>query len=254
MSRSALKAFKDKHYHAGNLIVSVAGNVDPEKILKDIEKATAPLPAGPKSTFKKAVYKGGVHHVERNTAQLNLVMTFNGVARNDARTPAAQMLGVILGGGMSSRLFQEIRGKRGLVYSIGAGNSAALDTGTFSIYAGTGPEQIKTLLPVLCDELKKVCQNGVTEQELERAKSQVKVSAARQDESMQSRMLRPAQALQYNGRLMTLEESVEKLDAVTVEDVKKVANEIFSSKPTLSTVGPGANIESYKKICSRLKL
>ncbi len=254
MTREQLQAFMRKHYHAGNLIVSVAGKVDAKEILAKLEETIGAMPSRPKSAFRKAVYSGGAAHDERPLEQLRAVFTFKSYPLSDPRYWSAQILADILGGGMSSRLFHEIREKRGLVYGVSAFQRASTDAGTFNIYAGTGPEKIATLIPVLCDELKKIKENGVTPEELARSQKQMQTRLATQGESVMNRMLSPARSLQQNGRIVTEEEVLKAIKAVTADSVKAAANEIFAGKMTMSTVGPGKNVEAYEKVSARLKI
>src|SRR5690606_8548676 len=120
------------------------------------------------------LYKGGDKRVDRDLEQSHIVLGFQGINREDPDYYSAVILGTVLGGGMSSRLFQEIREKRGLVYSIYSSHSSYHDDGQFEIYAGTGPESLNKLVPVTCDEIVKVMQEPITEAELNRAKAQIK--------------------------------------------------------------------------------
>ena len=252
--RSTLQGFRDKHYHAGNMVISVAGNVDPAQVVAAFEKGVGHMPKMPRSTFEPAVYVGGHTHIERPMNQVQLRVQFKAAAEKDADVMATKVLASVLGGGMSSRLFTEIREKRGLVYGIGAGHNSYEDVGLFTIGAGTGPDQVATLIPILCDELNKVRTGGITKTELKRAKAGVKVGLAQAADSLESRMHGMPRQFLLTGRVRTPEELMKEVDAVTVDSVKDAANKIFAGTPNIATIGMGKNIEAYDKIVARLKL
>lgn len=252
--RAVLNQFRKQHYHAGNMVISAAGNVDPAAILKAFEKGVGHMPAGKRSTFQPGLYVGGAHHEERATRQLQLAMMFKAAASTDADVTATQILGSVLGGGISSRLFTEIREKRGLVYGIGAGHGGFQDTGIFSIMAGTGEAEVAQLMPVLCDELKKICENDVTDKELARAKASFKVGMAMGDGDSESRMHAMPKGYLLRGRIRPMAEILQDIDSVTKQSVRDAANKIFSGVPTVATVGPGKNVMAFDKVQARLKL
>jgi predicted Zn-dependent peptidase len=161
------------------------------------------------------------------------------------------LLATLLGGGMSSRLFQEIREKRGLVYSIYAFASPYKDGGLFGIYAGTGESEAAELIPVTLDELHKV-QHGVTEVELARARAQVKASLLMSLESTGSRCEQLARQIQVFGRIMPVAETVAKIDAVTVHEIEAAAARIFRAAPTLAAMGPAQMVPDLSSISSLL--
>lgn len=254
-TRDTLKNFRDKHYHAGNMVVSVAGNVDPAQVVAAFEKGLGHMPKKARSTYAPAAYVGGDVHIERpDLNQIQLCMHFKAASVRDQDRAATHVLAAVLGGGMSSRLFSEIREKRGLVYGIYAHHEMFDDTGLFTIGAGTSPGKIGTLLPILCDELNKVRLNGITKAELKRVKASVKVSMAQAADSLSSRMHGMPRDFLIHGRVRAAEESMKAVDAVTVADVKAAANRIFAGKPTIATIGAGQNREPYEKIVERLKL
>ena len=157
----------------------------------------------------------------------------------------------IMGAGGSSRLFQEIREKRGLVYSIYAGAESFSDSGTFQVVAGTGKNEIKELLPVLCEELVNSPKN-LTEKEIEKSKAQLKTSTLMSIESTMSNAIVAAYQLFRYGKLIDMQERIEKINNVTKTSIEKVANKLLSSKPTISSIGPIKQLESLDKIQNRL--
>jgi predicted Zn-dependent peptidase len=252
--RGVLKGFMDRHYHAGNMLVAVAGNVDAARLVDVLEKELGGLARKNPSLYVPAKYVGGCSHEERPTQQLQIVAEFKAAARKDPDVWDTKMLAAVLGGGMSSRLFTEIREKRGLVYGISAGHQDFADVGTFMIYAGTGEKEAQTLIPVLCDELNKVRTGGVEERELLRVKASAKVGLARAAGSMDARMRSIPGSFQMHGRVPTTAEKLAQIEKITPDSVRDVANRIFSSTLNFATVGPASKVEPYDKIQARLKL
>ena len=152
---------------------------------------------------------------------------------------------------MSSRLFQEIREKRGLVYGISSFSSSYSDTGMFGIYAGTGESQIQELIPVLCDELKN-SPNSISEKEIKRGKAQLKASLMMGRESAFRRCESAARQLLVFNRIIDPTETIEKINLVSKETVEKIAKKIVSGSPTISSIGPIKKLETLDKIKSRL--
>lgn len=152
---------------------------------------------------------------------------------------------------MSSRLFQEVREKHGLVYSIYTFQSSYEDGGVFGVYAGTGQSEVGELMPIVADELNKV-RRQVSDEEVVRARAQLKASILMSLESTSSRCEQLARQMMVYGRPKTADEIVAKVDAVTTDDVTRVAERIFSSSPTLSAIGPLANLETGDTFAARL--
>ena len=164
---------------------------------------------------------------------------------------AAQALSTLLGSGMSSRLFQEVREKRGLVYSIFSFHSGYQDDGLFGIYAGTGPEKMDEIIPVVCDEVLKVGAD-VTDEELTRAKSQLKAGLLMGRESMMTRADQQAKYLLFRDKALDVEALIATIDTVDNVAIKRVADKIFDGKPTLAALGPLDKLESFGDIEQRL--
>ena len=153
---------------------------------------------------------------------------------------------------MSSRLFQEIREKRGLVYSIYAATSSYLDSGQFTIYAGTGQDEVKDLLPVVCEELRKLPKT-LMQVEIDRAKAQLKASLMMGLESTSNRCERLANQLLIYKRPLPSQEIIQAIDAVSMEDISRVATKVFQSPPTLTALGPIEHVLSFEKLCEQLQ-
>jgi predicted Zn-dependent peptidase len=197
------------------------------------------------------IYGGGEFREERDLDQVHIVLGFPAVSFSDPDYYPAMLLSTLLGGGMSSRLFQEIREKRGLVYSIYSFAAPYLDGGLFGIYAGTGEKEAAELVPVTLEELHRV-QRDITEAEVRRARAQVKASVLMSLESTGSRCEQISRQMQIFGRIITTAETVAKLEAVTIEDISRTAARIFSGTPTLAAMGPARSVPSLSAITDRL--
>ena len=197
------------------------------------------------------VYRGGEFREDRDLDQVHIVLGFPSVGFGDRDYYPTLLLSTLLGGGMSSRLFQEIREKRGLVYSIYSFSAPYADGGVFGIYAGTGESEAEELMPVTLEELRKV-QSEVTEAELARARAQVKASLLMSLESTGSRCEQLARQIQVFGRVIPTEETVAKLNAVTTGDVQRAAARHFRGRPTLAAMGPAGRVPKLADIAETL--
>lgn len=252
MSKDTLFDYVRRFYTPQKLVVSAAGNVDHDQFVAMVEANFKNLPASTNQSYAPANYQGGDSRAQKDLEQAHIVMGFQGVDRKDPGYYAATILSMVLGGGMSSRLFQEVREKRGLVYSIYASHSSYHDDGQFEIYAGTGPEHLNKLVPVVCDEIMKTIQTVISETELNRAKAQIKAGILMGRESMLSRANRQAKYLINFGNPPDIQKLIAIIDSVTVADVQAMAQKIFLKKPTLAALGPVKGLESYDKISARI--
>lgn len=252
MQRQTLMDYVDQFYTPGRLVVSAAGHVDHDDMVRRVRESFGDLPADKDGAFTGADYKGGDHREEKALEQSHIVMGFRGVPRADDDYYTAVALATALGGGMSSRLFQEVREKRGLVYSVFSFHSAYQDDGQFVLYAGTGPERLPELMPVLCDEIAKVTNEVMGEAELQRAKAQMRASLVMSRESMMSRANQNAKHLIHFGSAMDVQEKLARIDAVTLEDMRTMAQRIFMTRPTLAALGPLSKLEDYDSLMQRL--
>lgn len=252
MPKDALSGYVKNFYTGPRLVVSAAGGVPHADVVREAEKLFADLPNTPKSDFVPANYKGGEHRAEKDLEQSHIVLGFQGIARDNPDYYAAMVLSTVLGGGLSSRLFQEIREKRGLVYSVYSSHTAFHDDGQMEIYAGTGPDKLPELVPVVCDEVIKLTQDNISAQELNRAKAQIKASMLMSRESMMNRANKQAKYLISFDKPIDMHALVAEVESVTPAQVRDISTRIFGSKPTLSAVGPLKELESLEKIQSRL--
>jgi predicted Zn-dependent peptidase len=187
----------------------------------------------------------GVRLISRPIEQANLVLGCVGLARTDDRRFALGVLNAALGGGMSSRLFQEIREKRGLAYSVYSFNSQHADVGMWGIYAGCLPAKADEVLAICTDEIVKVCEAGLTTEELDRGKGQLRGSMVLGLEDPASRMTRIGKSELVYPRLEPVDEILARIDAVTLDDVLEVAAAILSRPKALAVVGPYDDADSF---------
>ncbi len=253
MRRDTLMNYVKRFYTPGRLVISAAGNVNHGDLLRQVERMFDHLPEDTEQTAEPARYgNGGDHRTEKALEQSHIVLGFEGISRHDDAYYTAAALSTILGGGMSSRLFQEIREKRGLVYSISSFHSSYQDSGQFAIYAGTGPEKLPLLIPVVCEEIMRICHKAVTAQELARAKAQMKANLLMGRESMMTRANQQAKQLIHFHHVFDVKDRLEKIESVTPADVRDLACRIFTSRPTLAALGPLSRLEDYDTIAARL--
>jgi predicted Zn-dependent peptidase len=250
MTRSALTGYLGAHYAPSELILVAAGAVEHDRLVDQAARLFDSLPADAPPAMVPARYTGGDFRTKQDLEQLHLLLGFQGAAIVDPDYYAQSVLSTLLGGGMSSRLFQEIREKRGLVYSIYTFASAYRDAGIFGIYAGTGPAEVVELVPVVCDELRQIAEK-VTETEIRRAAAQIRAGLLMGMESSMSRAEQLGQQLLAYGRPIPAQEIIGQIDAVDREAVTRAAG-LFASRPTIAALGPVGKLESFERIAGRL--
>lgn len=251
MGRETLMGYQAMHYVPSRMVLAASGNVAHDTVVALAEKwfESRETEAPPKVV--PASYQGGDFREHRDLEQVHLVLGLQGCSVTDPDYYTMSVLANLLGGGMSSRLFQSIREERGLVYSIHAFMSAYHDEGLFGVYAGTGPDEVRELIPVLCDELAGVA-DSVTEDEVNRSRAQMKASLLMSLESTGARCEQAAQHMLVFGRVLSVEELSAKVDAVDLAGVQKAARRMLESKPTLAVMGPITNVESFNGVAARL--
>lgn len=252
MEKKTLFDYVNRFYTPQKLVISAAGNITHDDMLAQVEKVFTDLPENKDEQFKEADYQGGECRSEKELEQTHLVMGFQGIDQNDPKYYAAVLLSTILGGGMSSRLFQEVREKRGLVYSVYSAHTAFKDDGQFEIYAGTGPDKLQELTPVICDEVHKIMQEKCPQEELDRAKNQIKANMLMRRESMLARANRQAKYMINFDKDLDIAHLLKQIDAVSVDDIAATAQKIFTTRPTVAALGPLDNLDSYDHVQSRL--
>jgi predicted Zn-dependent peptidase len=238
------------------MVFAAAGNVDHDALVELVKKHFGDLSPLGDTSYEAARYTGGDYRSGEDLEQVHLVVGFPGVSFSDPDYYASMVLSTMLGGGMSSRLFQEIREQRGreqrgLAYSVSAFAAPYLDGGIFAIYAGTGEKETRDLVSVLFEQLRAV-RMPAGEEEVRRSRTQMKAGLLMSLESTGARMEGLGSQLLIYGRPIPVEEIVRKIDAVTPEDVAQVARRIFSGAPTVAAMGPLDGLESYERLASRL--
>lgn len=251
MKRSSMENYIRSFYTPARTVISAAGSVDHDHFVAHVENFFAAMPKDQADHNLQAHYAGGEVRTLKELEQAHILFGFEGINRLDPDYYATSALSTMLGGGMSSRLFQEVREKRGLVYSIYSFHSGYQDDGLFGIYAGTGPDKLTEIMPVICDEIQKFSAS-VTEEELARAKAQMKASTLMGRESMMTRADQQAKHLLFRNKVYDLESAVKLIDAIDIPTIRRVTDRIFSSAPTLAALGPIDTLESFDQVRQRI--
>ena len=247
ISRDAIDSFYRERYKPHAMVVSAAGAVDHDEVVRLVTEAfrsagalgdpsVRPLPA--RRGGLDVATTSGVRVVSRPTEQAHLVVGVPGVARADTRRYTLSILSTALGGGMSSRLFQEIRERRGLAYSVYAFSTGYSDVGLFGAYAGCLPAKVDQVLELTIAGLDEVARNGLTPEELERGKGQTKGSIVLGLEDTGSRMSRIGSADLSTGDLPSIDGLLARIDGVTIDDIAREAAAILSVPKSLTVIGP----------------
>jgi predicted Zn-dependent peptidase len=239
MTPDAIRGYFGDHYRPYSIVVAAAGNVDHDDLAAGIEaRFTGPAGAGP--TRDPIPLAPGIPLTVNNraTEQAHVVVGMRAGPRDDEDRFAFAVLNQVLGGGMSSRLFQEVREKRGLAYSVYSYRGAYLETGLLAVYAGTSPSRVATVLDVIKTQLDRLLQDEIPERELAMARGHVKGSMVLALEDTSSRMSRIGRSQLVHGSVMSLEELVERTEMVTADDVRRVIDRVVGGPRTLAVVGP----------------
>jgi predicted Zn-dependent peptidase len=240
MSRETIAAYHHTHYHPSNVVIAAAGNLTHEEVVARVG-TRAPQTDGNRPARQHADLHAplGVTGERRDTEQAHLVLSLRSVARDDPDRWALSVVNQLLGGGMSSRLFQEIRERRGLAYSVYSYRAAYQRTGSFSVYAGTAPNRISETRQVIRAELDRLVADGVTDSELAAAKGHLKGSTTLALETSSSRMHRLGRSLLTQQEVPSVDAMVAEVEAVTVDDLRRVIDRVFATdEQVLSVVGP----------------
>jgi predicted Zn-dependent peptidase len=252
IGRDTVADYMHAHYSAERMLLIAVGKIEHDALVRIAERVFGELAAESPVQSEPARYIGGDFRESRELEQAHVLLGFPGFSFADPDYYAASLLSTALGGGMSSRLFQEVREKRGLVYSVYSFSSPFSDGGLFGIYAGTGPEELAELMPVLAGEIKRL-RDGLAPDELERARAQLKAGLLMSLESTMTRVEQQAGHMMVHGTPFVPEELVRRIDAVDQEGVKRVARRLLSGPPTLAALGPIGALESYQRIAQRLE-
>ena len=247
LSRRSIHGFYRKYYTPDRLVVAVAGNIDHASIVKQIRKAFnlggfdlggEETPYVPSKVKTKVSHSGGFVKFDKTTEQANLVIGVPGLDRADERRYIQSVFNAALGGGMSSRLFQEVREKRGLVYTVYSFGQQFQDAGMAGVYAGCSPKNLEQVTQVITDVLDEVALNGITEAELVKAKGQVSGGMVLGLEDTSSRMSRIARSEMNHGYVPSVSQVLERISAVTLEEVHALAHHLWSQERLTAVVGP----------------
>ncbi len=241
MSHEKIIQFMRRHYTPENLVIAVAGKIDHAKVCHKLAGVFGGLQGnGRRILEQKPTTKPHVKHVAKDVEQTQIVLGVPGLAQDDPLIYPLHILNNILGGGLSSRLFQEIREERGMAYTVYSYHSTFVDSGLFAVYAGTSPKNSEEVLRCILAELAKLKREGITEGEMDRTKAQIKGSLYLSLESVSSRMSRLGKTELCFNRIITPEEVIDKINQVTLADVQEIAALLFKPDEfTLTTIGPG---------------
>ncbi|MFZ5732553.1 MAG: M16 family metallopeptidase [Pseudomonadota bacterium] len=243
--RDILRGYLNTHYRGPNMVVSAAGAVDHNAVVAEVEKRFASFngPTSP-SPSPAAFGKGGTKVVRRDLEQAHLTLALEGVPQTDPSLFSLQTFTNILGGGMSSRLFQEVREKRGLCYSVYTFHAPYKDTGFFGLYTGTDPADAPEMMDVIVDEIAAAVET-LTDAEVSRAKAQMKASLLMALESCGSRAEQLARHVMVHGRPLTPAELIVKIEAVSVESARDAGRTLLArSRPAVVALGEGRGLKT----------
>lgn len=244
-NRDSLRGYLSTHYRGPDMVVAAAGAVDHEQVVAEAERRFASFEATPGPKPQAAMFgKGGAKVVHRELEQAHLTLALEGVPQTDLSLFSLQVFTNILGGGMSSRLFQEVREKRGLCYSIYTFHAPYTDTGFFGLYTGTDPADAPEMMEVVVDIMNDSVET-LTEAEIARAKAQMKAGLLMALESCSSRAEQLARHVLAYGRPQTAQELVARIDAVSVESTRDAARALLSrSRPAVVALGSGRGLDT----------
>jgi predicted Zn-dependent peptidase len=246
-TQASVRRFYRSHYVPGNLVVAAAGSVRHEEVvrlLRDRMETGRVIRSGQASVWnlrshtKPPRASGATAVKKRKTEQAHICLGTDGLARTDPDRFAFLVVNTALGGGMSSRLFQEVRERRGLAYSVYSYHAQFTETGLFTCYAGTTPSRAREVVGLLRRELDDVRDGGLTDEEFERAKGHVKGSTVLSLEDPGGRMSRLGKSEIAHGEILTVNESLRRIDRVTLDDARRVAERVLSQPMTLTVLGP----------------
>lgn len=248
-----LRNYMGQYYCAEHMAVVVAGNATHEEVLDLAQSKFTQIPAKQVYKPKSPIYEGGAAYVQRELEQVHIVMGLKGVAYTDVQAFYTQQLSMnILGGGMSSRLFQEVREKRGLAYTISAYGSGYCDSGIVGVYAGTSEKQANELIEVVCDEWHKAT-HTITEEELQGSKNQVRAGLLMSRDSSRARMEELGSNILVYNRHISIEEILEKINAITVDMVQKsLAHSLHASTLSFAAIGNVDKVMEYEVLKKKI--
>src|SRR5262249_16642889 len=229
------------------MVLSAAGSGDHDELVRHAEAQFGRLNGGVGGRFEPARYVGGTRTSAKPFEQSHLLMAFAGPSYRARDFYTAQVFSGLFGGGMSSRLFQEVRERRGLCYAIYSSCWALADTGLFALHAATGPDMMGRLIDVIADEVRRAAREGANEAELARSKAQLKAGLLMGVESSAGGAEQMARQLLLFGRLLGTSELIARIDGVTAQAARALAARLFTTEPSVVVVGAGENGEHFAR-------
>ena len=249
--RDDLGAYLSAHYHGPNMVLAAAGAVDHGALVAEAEKRIAGFDQESAPPPEVAVYAGGIRRSDKSFEQTHIVLAFEGPHYRHPDYFTAQVCAGALGGGMSSRLFQEVRERRGLCYAIYAFASGLSDSGMFAIHAACASDRAHELFAVIRDELVKAADRGFRPDEVARVKAQLKMGLLTGLESSSARAEQLARQILIHGRPLATEELVEKVDRVEVKDLQSHLERALAAPVSLATVGPILHVARFDRVAEK---
>ncbi len=244
ISRTSINGFYRRRYRPESMVVAAAGNLDHDTVVRQVRALFNPvLDPGVDVRAARRVrrprsHEAGVKVTKRPTEQAHLVLGVPGITRSDDRRYALSVLSTALGGGMSSRLFQEVRERRGLAYSVYSYAQGYSDDGLFGVYVGCLPAKVDTVLDVCLSQLQELADHGLSDDEIRRGKGQVRGATVLGQEDTGARMTRIAKSELHDDPLMSIDTLLGRVDAVTPDDIRSIAGELLTAPATLAVIGP----------------
>lgn len=242
LSRASLKGWWERRYTPSQVVVAAAGGLEHDAVVALVAEAFAAegdvTPAPQRPTTEPAPTRAGVVCQQRPSEQAHLVLGVPGLRRDDPRRAALQVLSGGLGGGMSSRLFQEVREERGLAYSVYSYASGHADTGLLGVYAGCAPARAAEVVALCREVVAGVAEHGLTDEEVARSKGQLRGSLVLGLEDSASRMTRLGKGELVRGGLLPVQDALDRICAVTPDDVRALAAELLTQPLALGVLGP----------------
>ena len=252
LTASNLKGVLEAHYHPGNMVISGAGALRHEDVLRHAEALFGGLIGTRQITGPKAVYSGGARASKKSFEQCHVALGYEGPSRRDDDYFTALVLSGLFGGGMSSRLFQEVRERRGLCYAIYSSVWGLEDTGMFTVQAATGAGMMDELVNVIAAEFRKMVEKGPMAAEVARSKAQLKAGLLMSFESSAARAEQMARQVLTRGRVIPADELVQKVDAVMPEDVCALTGRLVRGSPSAAVVGAGRGSMKFAECATRM--
>ena len=250
--RSSFQKYIEKHYHAGNIFISIAGKIEHSEAVQLAGKLFAALPTAQNNACEAAKYVGGFALQEKDLEQTTVILGFESSSYHNLKDfYHAQILSIIFGGGLSSRLFQKIREELGLAYSVGSWISAFSDSGIFNISAATDHDNLYLLLEQIMKEIENI-QQEISEEELVRAKAQIESNIFMAEEKPEYKSEEVGKNFAFFSKYFPASEVMKIVNETTITDLIKTAEQIFSRSPSLSVIGPENISDNFSKIKNNL--